>query len=175
MALVGMAVLAGLGTAQLLGRLRGTRVATLTGVALVALINVETLRAPFWYRDFSGIPPIYDRLRDEPHAVVVELPFYDRRSFFGNAPYMINATRHRHPIVNGYSGFAPRGFEETARAMRSFPAYPALEVMHKLGVTHVVVHATGGMEERREAIDASLELRLVAEEDGIAMYRFLNR
>jgi hypothetical protein len=47
--------------------------------------------------------------------------------------------------------------------------------MHKLGVTHVVVHATGGMEERREAIDASLELRLVAEEDGIAMYRFLNR
>jgi hypothetical protein len=88
---------------------------------------------------------------------------------------MINATRHRHPIVNGYSGFAPRGFEETAQAMRAFPTDAALEAMHRLGVTHVVVHATGGMEERRAAIDASPALRLIAQEGDIAIYRFGSR
>jgi hypothetical protein len=43
--------------------------------------------------------------------------------------------------------------------------------MHTRGVTHVVVH---GMEQRRGAIDATHALRLVAEEDGIAIYRFVS-
>ena len=175
MALIGMGVLAGYGAARLLARIGTPRLATITGLALAAAVNLEALRAPFGYREFPGIPAIYDRLRDERNAVVVELPFYDRRSFFGNARYMINATRHRHPIVNGYSGFAPRGFEETAQAMRAFPTDAALEAMHRLGVTHVVVHATGGMEERRAAIDASPALRLIAQEGDIAIYRFGSR
>lgn len=173
-ALVGMAVLAGYGAGRLLGTMATARAATLIGIALVAGINLEALRSPLWYREFSGIPAIYDRLRDEPHAVVVELPFYDRRAFFGNAEYMINATRHRHPIVNGYSGFAPPDFDARAEAMEAFPAHAALEMMHKLGVTHAVVHRTSGMEQRRAAIDASPALRLVAEQDGIAIYRFVS-
>jgi hypothetical protein len=182
MALIAMAVLAGYGAAALLNR--GGRALALQsnprhrialGVVLVAAVNLEVLRAPLWYRDFPGIPTIYGVLRDEPHAVVVEMPFYDRRAFFGNAGYMINATRHRHPIVNGYSGFAPPGFEQTAQTMRAFPGDKALELMHRLGVTHVVVHRTSGMERRRAAIDASPALRLVAEQDGIAIYRFVSR
>jgi hypothetical protein len=173
MALVGMGVLAGYGAARLFGRLGTARMAALAGIGLAVAINLEALRAPFWYREFPGIPPIYDRLREEPHAVVVELPFYDRRSFFGNADYMINATRHRHPIVNGYSGFAPPDFDAVAQALRTFPADAALERMHQLGVTHVVVHRTTGMEARRSAIDASSALRLMAEQDGIAIYRFV--
>ena len=39
-------------------------------VVLVAAVNLEALRAPLWYRDFPGIPAIYDVLRDEPQAVV---------------------------------------------------------------------------------------------------------
>ena len=175
MALVGMAVLAGYGAARLLTRLGTARAAALTGAVLIAAVNLEALRAPLWYRDFRGIPPVYDRLRDEPHAVVVELPFYGRRAFFGNAGYMINATRHRHPIVNGYSGFAPPDFDATAAAISTFPADAALELMHKLGVTHVVVHLGGGMEQRRADIDASSSLRLLTEEDGIAIYRFRRR
>jgi hypothetical protein len=156
------------------GSPRTARAAMLVGFALIAGINLEALRAPFWYRDFPGIPAIYNRLRDEPHAIVVELPFYDRRTFFGNADYMINATRHRHPIVNGYSGFAPPDFDRRAEAMRAFPGDAALQMMHQLGVTHVVVHRTGAMEERRAAIDATSALRLVAEEDDIAIYRFVH-
>jgi len=173
MALVGMGVLAGLGAARLLAMLESARVATIVGIALVAAVNLEAARAPFRYQKFAGIPAVYDRLRDEPHAVVVELPFFDRRSFFGNAEYMIYATRHRHPLVNGYSGFAPADYNRNARAMRAFPAYVALERMHQLGVTHVVVHMTRGFEPRRAEIDASSGLRLVAEQDGIAIYRVL--
>jgi hypothetical protein len=175
MALIGLGVLAGYGTARLLGMIAASRRAAVAGVALVAAVNLETLRAPLWYREFPGIPAIYDRLRDEPHAVVVELPFYDRRSFFGNAGYMINATRHGHPLVNGYSGFAPPGFDAVAQAMRTFPEAPALETMHALGITHVVVHRTGGLDARRAAIDATPSLRPMAEQGGIAIYRFVAR
>lgn len=173
MALVGMGVLAGYGTARLLALPRTARSAAIAGAVIVAAVNAEAWRAPFWYREFGGIPPIYDRLRDERRAVVIELPFADRRSFFANAPYMINATRHRHPIVNGYSGFAPPGFDETAQVMRAFPDLQSIEAMHKLGVTHVVVHFTGGLERRRAEIDASPALRFMAEQGDIAIYRLV--
>lgn len=187
MALVGMAVLAGYGVAHILDALRagGPRAGARGGgaqtrkvglaVLLVLGVNLEVLRAPLWYRDFPGIPAIYDVLRDQPHAVVVELPFYGPQQVFGNAGYLLNATRHRHPLVNGYSGFAPPSLEQVAQTLQRFPAEAALELLHTLGVTHVVVHRTGGMERRREAIDASPALRLVAEQDGIAIYAFLNR
>lgn len=175
MALIGMGVLAGLGAARLLAGLGSARAVTVLGVGLVAAVNLEAARAPFRYREFAGIPAVYDRLRDEPHAVVVELPFFERRSFFGNAEYMIYATRHRHPLVNGYSGFIPRDYDANARAMRAFPADIALERMHQVGITHVVVHMTSGLEQRRPEIDASSALRLIAEQDGIAIYRVVFR
>ena len=174
-ALVSAGVLAGFGAARLLGRFASARAATLAGISLVAAINLEALRAPLGYQEFDGIPPIYDQLRDEPRGVVVELPLYGRRTAADNAGYMINATRHRHPIVNGYSGFAPPHFDEIAETMRTFPRYPALELMHKLGVTHVVVHRTMGMEKRRAEIDTSPALRLLVEQDGIALFRFADR
>ncbi len=175
MALVGMGALAGLGAARLLGKLGSARAATFLGILLVAAVNLEAVRAPLRYREFSGIPAVYDRLRDEPHAVVVELPFYERRSFFGNAEYMIYATRHRHPLVNGYSGFVPRDYDVTAQAMRTFPADAALERMHQLGITHVVIHPAAGLEQRRAEIDANPALRFVAEQDGIAIFRLVSR
>jgi hypothetical protein len=175
MALIGMAPLAGYGAAALLGRFASARTGTLVLLGLAAAVNIEASRAPFLYREFPGIPPIYDRLRTEPAAVVVEMPFYDRRSFFAHAGYMINATRHGHPIVNGYSGFAPRDFDAIAQDLRTFPADAALERMHRLGVSHVVMHWTAGIAARREAVDASPVLRLIAEQDGIAIYRFVRR
>ena len=175
MALVGTAVLAGYGAARLLERLPSSRTATIAGAALIAALNLETLRAPLWYRPFEGIPPIYGLLRGEPGAVIVELPFYDRRAFFGNAGYMLNATRHHRPLVNGYSGFAPPDFDTTAQALRGFPDDAALDRMHKLGVTHVVVHRTDGLQDRQAAIDATGALRLMAVQDDIAIYRLVRR
>ena len=100
-------------------------------IALVGAVNLEALCAALAYRDFPGIPSIYDVLRDEPQAVVIELPFFGRGGFFGNARYMIYATRRRHPLVNGYSGFAPPGLEATAETMRAFPGEAALDWMRR--------------------------------------------
>jgi hypothetical protein len=173
--LVGMGMLAGFGAARLLAGLRSVRATAITGAALVAAINVEAFRAPLGYREFEGVPQIYDRLRDEPHAVIVEMPFYERGAFYGNAEYMVYATRHHRPMVNGYSGFTPPDYDATAEAMRTFPDYPALELMHRLGVTHVIVHRTRAMQDRRAAIDASPALRLWTEQGDIAIYRFVSR
>jgi hypothetical protein len=56
--LLGMAVLAGFGAA----RVRRPALA----IALIVLVNAEALRAPFTYQPYSGIPPLYAMLRDEP-------------------------------------------------------------------------------------------------------------
>ena len=179
MALVGMAVLAGYGAAALLVRVMSrTRRAKalppqgtwLVGLVLIAAVNLEALRAPLWYREWPGVPAIYDRLRQEPDAIVADMPFYDRQGFFGNARYMIYATRHRHPIVNGYSGFAPPGFDQTAQVLRGFPGAPALEELRRLGVTHVVVHPGPWTDRRRALIAATPALQIVAQQGGIAIY-----
>ena len=128
LALVGMAVLAGYGAARVLGAHASRAGGSAPGSAehrsaaagLQPCVTAERSRLRSSprstskrcarrcaYREFPGMPAIYDVLRDEPQAVVIELPFYGRGGFFGNARYMINATRHRHPLVNGYSGFAP--------------------------------------------------------------------
>lgn len=175
LALVGVGVLAGFGAARLAGQLASRRTGALAAAALVAAINIEALRAPLWYQPFAGIPAIYDRLRDEPRAVVIELPLYGRRWAFRNADYMLYATRHRHPLVNGYSGFTPPAFDQTAAVMRTFPDFAALEVLHTLGVTHVVIHRTPEIEPRWDEIQRHPSLSLIADEAGMSLFRFVDR
>ncbi len=103
-------------------------------------INAEVFRAPLPFRLFDGIPPVYDVLRTEPGAVVVEMPMYEPRAVFGGAMYMLNSTRHWKPLVNGYSGFLPDSYGQIWADLRRFPGVDALEAMHRRGITHVVVH-----------------------------------
>jgi hypothetical protein len=174
MALVALGVLAGFGTAIALRRMRSPRAAAAAGIVLLILVNGEALRAPLVYQEFGGIPQAYRILRDEPHAIVAEMPFYGGPAIFDNSIYMVYATYHRHPILNGYSGFAPTGFGALAEVMFSFPEARALEAMRKLGVTHVVVHRnTPQMRRRREAIAAAPSLRLLVEEEGVALFRLM--
>jgi len=131
--LLGMAVLAGFGAA----RVRRPALA----FALVALVNVEALRAPITYQPFTGIPPVYAMLRDEPgHVVVAEQPFFPRWAIFQNGPYVLNSTAHWRPLMNGYSGYTPDTYQKYADAFWYFPQDWAIQAMKDAGVTHVVVH-----------------------------------
>jgi hypothetical protein len=131
--LLGMAVLAGFGAA----RVRRPALA----FALVALVNLEALRAPFTYHVFRGIPPVYAMLRDEPGPVVVaEQPFFPRWAIFQNATYVLNSTAHWRPLMNGYSGYTPATYQKYADAFWYFPEEWAIQAMKDAGVTHVVVH-----------------------------------
>ena len=70
---------------------------------------------------------------------------------------------------------APPDFDDTVQALRRFPDDIALDRMHKLGVTHIVVHRTGDLKAREAAINSTSVLRLMAEQDDIAIYRLVRR
>jgi hypothetical protein len=174
--LLAMSLVAGYGAWRLRARWGSRPAAWVVPVVLVVLINAEALRAPIPWREFTGIPPIYDTLATIPRAVIVELPAFDRQAAFGNARYLLNSTRHWHPMVNGYSGFVPASYARAAEALKTFPDMQALEMLRARQVTHVVVHETPfvGMY-GRQAFDRIGEigsLQEVARDGDIRIYRF---
>ena len=70
---------------------------------------------------------------------------------------MLASTVHWKPIVNGYSGFEPQSYAETAERMRPFPDASRSRGSKTLGVTHVVIHR-----ERLGATRDSLPARMEA-------------
>ncbi len=137
--LLGMSVLAGLGLAALKQR-RSSRLTAAYAIALVVAANVEALRAPFEYRRFDGIPPLYSLLVDEPAVVLAEVPFYPRQAVFENAEYVLNSTAHWRNLMNGYSGYTPETYGKFADTFWYFPEERAIHAMRRAGVTHVMFH-----------------------------------
>ena len=139
--LLGMALLAGFGLATLRARMGSSRRAAILGGVLVVLANIESLRAPFRYTPFTGIPRIYTLLATEPGPVVLaEVPFYPGHAAFENAPYVLASTTHWRPLMNGYSGYTPASYRKFADAFWYFPRDFAIDAMKKAGVTHIMVH-----------------------------------
>ena len=115
----------------------------LTGVAvcLVAVANLEALRAPMGYVHFRGFSPIYEAIASDPEAqVVVEFPFYEPRRVGLNADYVLASTVHWKSLVNGYSGLVPPSYAEAAETLQDFPTPDTMRYIGGLGVTHLVVH-----------------------------------
>jgi len=176
--LLGMAALAGMGLAGLLTRMSTRRAGAIAALAIL-LVNIESLRAPFGYTRFDGIPRIYTHLADAPGQVVlVEIPFYPPEAVFQNAGYVLNSTAHFRPLMNGYSGYTPESYERYAAEFASFPDPQALRAMRRARVTHVMVHSTRfyhSAERNAEILDriaASPALeRIAVGPPGITLYR----
>jgi hypothetical protein len=173
LALAGISVLAGFGVAAL--ERRQWRSWHSIAVALCVLVTAESIRTPVGFTRFEGIPHIYDRLAAETGAVVAEFPFFGGASVSLNGPYVLANTRYFMPLLNGYSSFHPESFMARARTLNSFPSETALAELRVTHVTHVMVHS--GSFARRygqrafAAIDTIPELQLIADEDGIRLYR----
>jgi hypothetical protein len=84
-------------------------------------------------------------------------------------------TRYFKPLLNGYSGFHPASFMERGRALEGFPDECAIAELRSAQVTTVVVHVAAFNDwygsDRLEAVEASAALELVAEDEGIRLYR----
>ena len=142
-----MAIVVGLSLAILVGyavarisRAGSTPAARYTAVAVIALaIAVEyhsTLVLAFvWRRP----PPVYETLAGRNDAVLVELPMI-APDIAREPMYMYFSTFHWHPLVNGYSGFSPKSYQDLIGAMADFPDYDTLEDLRRRGVDYVVVH-----------------------------------
>ena len=166
-----IAVMAGFGVSGLARRWGRRRWWPAVAVVLCLSVNLEALRAPLELRYFDRIPAIYDRVASMPGAVLMEWPFLEPVSFFGNAGYMLNSTRHWRPMLNGYSGFRPESYDATFRAIQGFPDLGALAALHERGVTHVVVHRRETAPAVLRALDQQPALDLVVSEDEIDIYR----
>ncbi len=144
-------------------------------MALGALVTIEAIRTPVGFTRFDGIPPIYDRLAGNRSLILAEFPFYSGASVSLNGPYVLANTRYFRPLMNGYSSFHPESFEARGRALNSFPSATALAELKAARVTHVTVHANQFARRYGDAalnaVDSVADLELVAEEDGIRLYR----
>lgn len=174
--LLGMALLAGLGLAWIRRtRPRTVGLSVATAVVLIAA-NVESLRAPFEYRRFNGIPAIYRVLAKEPGPVVLaEMPFYPRQAVFENSEYVLNSTAHWRPLLNGYSGYTPESYNRLADDIWYFPEDRAIAAMRRAGVTHVIVHPARFLRDAEQVIrqtSARPELELLGVGSyGLRLYR----
>ena len=165
--LIGVAILAGFGLADIQRRLK--RGAMAVAITLVVAVNLEALRAPLVYRQFRGIPPIYDTLA-EGRSLVAFFPFFNHSNFFGNARYMLYTTRSWQPMLNGYSGFAPPSFSRNADALAGFPDRAAIDYLRAQGVTHVVVDTNALSAPRLLMLPAVPELSLWKSDDTTDIY-----
>ena len=147
------------------------------GIAALILVNAEAWRAPFVYKRYLGISKVYDAVASLDRAVLIEVPTYREMAVFQNADYMLASTVHWKPIVNGYSGFAPQSYAETAERMRPFPDDSAIARLQALGVTHVVIHRDhlGATRDSLPArMEASGRFRLVTADSLVRLYELVD-
>ena len=169
--LIAVALLAGFALAALrerISRQRGERVAMAVSVAVIALANLEALRAPLWYADYHGIPAIYDTLATDTPAVVVCVPF---AADVCNVRLMLASTRFWKPLMNGYSGFTPPSYFHDLDMLRGFPDGAAVDYLRAQGVTHLVVDGDGVGAARLALIERVPELALLSADNRMRIYR----
>jgi hypothetical protein len=177
LALVAVAGLSGFAVSRLAGRLHRTWAVAVPVVICIA-VNVEALRAPLAFKEYSRPSPVYRIVAQLPDAVVAEFPLYPPRDFWKNADYMVWSTVHWKPLVNGYSGFEPLSYKTLSRQMRRFPDPPTTDILRRAGVTHVIVHRNrfgAGRDLLLARLNASDEFAAVAADENVHLYRLRPR
>ena len=180
-----LAVLAGIGAAELArrGRRAGAMLAAAAALAHLVLqwtgpiplngpIRGADLHAtPGYLRPSAEVPDIYRFVAaTEPSAVLVELPFGDpeyelRYMFFGLA--------HERPLLNGYSGVFPPSYRRRAALLADPPANSAGAWEALEPATHVLVHTGAWDDDRRTRIGQWLAAHgasAVVERDGAVLW-----
>jgi hypothetical protein len=145
---LGLVVLAAAGAARVFARL--PRAAALAATALLGLVVIVEGRL---VASIDPFPPIargldraaYEWLRASPPGATIELNIAQQNDFHPfTLIYMFNTLLHRHPIVNGYTGWTS-GLQEFLGGPASPFREPgrvreALEALRAVGVQYVLLH-----------------------------------
>ncbi len=154
-----LSLLAGVALARLLSsrRARWTRPIAVA----IALFAVFELRPILRLQPVSTTAPaLYAALGQEPGAVLVDLPIAGPGDPFWTDPtYLYWSTFHWHPLLNGYSGFAPADYTRLQQASRNMPNDDAVAVFRGAGARFVAVHETFFGADRYRAIVEVLDRR----------------
>jgi len=120
-------------------------------LAIAALVFLETFAAPLRYDRPGGVPlvrvpdapPVYTWLAQQPGRFsIIELPLHFDQ-MYRDAPYVYWSTLHWHPLVNGYSGFAPPNYASLKGVLQEFPDKLSHEALKQRGVKYLIIHADG--------------------------------
>jgi hypothetical protein len=175
--LTAVAMAAGFGVAWLQRRARSpTASSAIAGVALL-LVSMETWSGPIRTEPFTRVPPIYRLLAHTGTPVMlVEVPFSPANLVFENGEYVLNATEHWQPIMNGTSGVTPMSYRARADLFWFFPRDWAIDAIEHDDATHIMVHLEKFSASEVQDIEQSLphrhELQLVASDPfGHRLYR----
>ncbi len=145
MAQLAIALLAAAGATWVLARVRSRTIAiVVTGVLACAIVAESA--APIVLVAFPNnarATAVNHALARLPHAPVVELPVGSPSDgvawAFIEAPREVLSTIDWDPRVNGYSGFAPKQYDDLAATLETFPSAESLRALHDRGVRYVVV------------------------------------
>jgi hypothetical protein len=144
--LLALSILAAVGVAVVVSRIRSRPLATGVAVALCGFLLLE-LAAPlehFVLPDDTSTLAVYRALEHRPRGVVAELPLINPVKAYDwahvEAPRMLYGTLDLHPRVNGYSGSWPDDYPGYFATFAAFPAAPAIDLAHQLGVRYVILH-----------------------------------
>jgi hypothetical protein len=160
-------VLAGFGSAWLLGRLSNRSLRILVAASLLVVTGWELRCFPHplqavWSGD--SLPAAYRFVATLPkHDIVASLPQNEGvRVFRGDAGLALHnylMVTHRHRSVNGQGSWQPTATELADRALGRLPEANARRVLQMLGVRHLLVHGHDLPAHRRDLLE-----RLVADE-----------
>ena len=125
------------------------RSATFWKLTLAAAVFLETFSAPLRYDLPGGAPlvrvpdppAVYTWLAQQPGQFsILELPMAHYGQLYRNAPYVYWSTVHWHPLINGYSGFAPPNYASLGRVFNAFPDALSHEALELHATRYVIVH-----------------------------------
>jgi hypothetical protein len=131
------------------------RRAALAAVAAMGLLEtlIVPIPTPRWAQvvDTRRPPPaVYEWLAAQAgDTPVVELPMLRidgafNRPAYHESIYMVQSTRgHWKPLVNGYAGIEPRGYEHVRDLAWGFPSVEFLAELRRIGTRYVILHRAG--------------------------------
>jgi hypothetical protein len=138
LAVLGVAILAGIGFDRLTRRLPPRR-ALVSAALISACLVAEFAAIPFGTEPYRVEIPAVDRwLADQPTPfVIAEVPVRDE---WLASRYMLFSTAHFQKTVTGYSGARPAVWGWLYRQLREFPDEVSLKSLSDLHVDYIVVH-----------------------------------
>jgi len=183
-ALLAIAVLAGMGAARMSDWLHRTRprLERIGILCLGVLMVSECLMAPSALVAVATKPgEVYRWLREQPAGVVAEFPMSIppfAPSF--EAQFEFQSAFHWHPLANGYSGATSPAYNRLIREVADFPSDGALAALRATGVSYLIVHekycAPGRYAALTDVLNRRADLTNYGpfDEDGFAVraYRF---
>jgi len=156
LASTGLAVLAGFGVAAIVRATKGRagRVAVATVLGGLAIIEAWSIPLPF--RDVRLAPGPAERwlAGPGPPGPVAALPIYEDAE--RETRRLLLSVVHWQPLVNGYSGYFPPGYQQTVETLRTFPDPVAIAHLRELGVRHAVLYLSEFPQDARRRVESAL-------------------